>query len=87
MKFWFDKWILRHQHQVSVALHIVGIPACFVAAPILLLMQLWFWALGAFVGGYALQFIGHAIAGNQSGQEILPRRLLATPPPPTSAPP
>lgn len=79
MKNWLRKWTLRHQHQVSIALHIVGIPACFVAAPILLVMKLWWPATGAFVGGYALQFLGHAIEGNQSGEEILIRRLLGKP--------
>ena len=76
MKHWLKLWTLRHQHQVSVALHAVGIPACFIAAPILLLMQLWSWAGAAFIGGYALQFIGHAIEGNRSGEEMLLRRLL-----------
>ncbi len=76
IKQWTKNWTLRHQHQVSLALHIVGIPACFVAAPILLIMGLWLWAIGAFIGGYALQFIGHAIEGNQSGEEMLLRRIL-----------
>ncbi len=76
MKHWLRNWMLRHEHPVSIALHVMGIPACFVAAPILLVMQLWFWAAAAFVGGYALQFIGHAIEGNRSGEEMLLRRLL-----------
>jgi hypothetical protein len=85
MKNWLNKWMLRHQNPTSIALHIVGIPACFVAAPILLIPHLWYWALGSFVGGYALQFIGHAIEGNQSGEEILLRRILGkTAPPPES---
>jgi len=79
MKHWLRNWMIRHEHHVSIALHVVGIPACFVATPILLVMQLWFWAAGAFVGGYALQFIGHAIEGNRSGEEILLRRLLGKP--------
>ena len=79
LKHWLKNWMIRHQHQVSIALHVVGIPACFVATPILLVMGLWYPAAGAFVGGYALQFIGHAIEGNQSGEEILLRRLLGKP--------
>jgi hypothetical protein len=42
-------------------------------------MQFWCWAIGAFVGGYALQFIGHAIEGNRSGEEMLLRKLLGKP--------
>lgn len=72
----FSRWYSRHQNPVSFALHMIGIPACFVAAPILLAMQLWWWALAAFVGGYVLQFIGHLIEGNRSGEEMLVRRLL-----------
>ena len=83
IKQWLKNWMIRHQHQVSIALHVVGIPACFIATPILLVMQLWWWAAGAFVGGYALQFIGHAIEGNQSGEEILLRKLLSKPTDPT----
>ena len=29
-----------------------------------------------FIGGYALQFIGHIIEGNRSGEEMFVRRLL-----------
>ena len=82
IKHWLRNWMIRHQHQVSIALHVVGIPACFVATPVLLVMGLWFWAIGVFVGGYALQFIGHAIEGNRSGEEILLRKLLGKPPDP-----
>ncbi|MBT3200605.1 MAG: DUF962 domain-containing protein [Phycisphaerales bacterium] len=76
MKNWLDNWMLRHQNRTSLALHIVGIPACFVAAPALLVMHMWYWAAGAFVGGYILQFVGHAIEGNRSGEEMLLRRIM-----------
>jgi len=79
LKHWLKNWTTRHRNKVSIALHVVGIPACFVATPILLVMQLWIWATGAFVGGYALQFIGHAVEGNRSGEEILLRKLLGKP--------
>jgi len=72
----YENWRSRHLNKTSFALHMVGIPACFVAAPVLLIVQLWWWALAAFVGGYALQFLGHAIEGNRSGEELLVRRLL-----------
>lgn len=76
---WLKNWMARHKNQTSLALHIAGIPACFVAAPVLLVMQMWCWALGAFVGGYVLQFIGHAVEGNRSGEELLLRRILGKP--------
>jgi uncharacterized membrane protein YGL010W len=70
-----DSWRRRHLNPANLWLHVVGIPACFAAAPVLLLLQTWWWALGVFIGGYMLQFVGHAIEGNQSGEEMLLRRL------------
>ncbi len=54
----------------------IGIPACFVATPVLLILRQWWLALGLFVGGYILQFVGHLVEGNRSGEEILFRKLL-----------
>ncbi len=36
-------------------------------------------AAAAFVAGYALQFAGHAIEGNDAGELILFKRLLGRP--------
>ena len=63
----------------SFWLHMVGIPACFIAAPVLLILKYWAWAIAAFVGGYVLQFIGHFIEGNRSGEELLVRRIMGKP--------
>ena len=73
-------WRSRHRNPTNFLLHMVGIPACFVVAPVLLLLGRW--ALGAvfFVAGYALQFLGHLIEGNRSGEEMLLRRLLGRKP-------
>jgi hypothetical protein len=54
----------------------LGIPACFVAAPVLLILGQWGLAVAMFVGGYALQFTGHLVEGNRSGEEMLLRRLI-----------
>ncbi|HAU38899.1 MAG TPA: hypothetical protein DCX07_14440 [Phycisphaerales bacterium] len=71
-----DNWFKRHRNPTSFWLHMVGIPACFVAAPAALLLKQWWTALALFVGGYALQFLGHLVEGNRSGEEMLLRRLL-----------
>jgi len=71
-----DNWRKRHRNPTSFWLHVAGIPACFVAAPVLLAMGRWAVAAAAFVGGYALQFIGHLVEGNRSGEEMLVRKLL-----------
>jgi predicted membrane channel-forming protein YqfA (hemolysin III family) len=75
-----QNWLDRHKNPASFWLHMLGIPACFVAAPILLVMRLQghptgLVALGMFGGGYALQFLGHLIEGNRSGEEELVRRI------------
>jgi hypothetical protein len=72
----YENWKKRHLNPVSFWLHVAGIPACFVAAPAMLVLRMWWWALGLFVGGYVMQFIGHWIEGNQSGEEMLVRRIL-----------
>ena len=69
-------WMSRHRNPVSFWLHMAGIPACFVAAPIVLIVGRYWLAAALFVGGYAAQFVGHAIEGNRSGEEMLVRRLL-----------
>lgn len=87
-----QNWLDRHKNPTSFWLHMIGIPACFVAAPILLVLYIQghatgLAALGMFVGGYALQFIGHLIEGNRSGEEQLVRRLLGRLRRPKNSPP
>ena len=72
----YARWRKRHRNTASLALHLLGIPACFVAAPVLLILGQWGPALVLFVAGYVLQFVGHLIEGNRSGEELLLRRLL-----------
>jgi hypothetical protein len=69
-------WMSRHRNPISFWLHMIGIPSCFVAAPIMLCFKQWIMAAGFFVGGYALQFIGHFIEGNRSGEGMLLRKLF-----------
>ena len=39
--------------------------------------SLWVW--GLFGGGYVLQFLGHAVEGNDPGEIIVVKRLLGRP--------
>ena len=74
------RWQQRHRRPANFWLHVLlGLPACFVAAPVLLALRQWWPAAGLFVGGYLVQFLGHAIEGNRSGEEMLLRRLLGKP--------
>ncbi len=76
MHKWIENWKKRHRNTTSFWLHMLGIPACFVAAPVLLVLRQWSLAGAVFVAGYALQFIGHLVEGNRSGEEMLFRRLF-----------
>ena len=71
-----SKWRRRHRNTTNFWLHMVGIPACFVASPAMLIAGRCWLGLSLFVAGYALQFIGHFVEGNRSGEEMLVRRLL-----------
>lgn len=75
LKRWMYNWLDRHRNRVNFALHVIGIPATIAAVP-MALMHRWLWAVGLFIAGYALQFIGHAIEGNRSGEEEFLRKLF-----------
>jgi hypothetical protein len=78
MKKILANWLERHQHPVSLALHIVGIPMTLVGIGFGCAAW-WRTALVLFVGGYVLQFIGHAVEGNDAGELILFKRMLGLP--------
>ncbi len=72
-------YIERHQVLANQLLHLIGVPLTFVVSIILLTSGEQVGAGGAFVGGYVLQFIGHAIEGNDAGEVILVKKLLGRP--------
>lgn len=61
----------------------VGIPMTVSAlVPILLNStsgMAWVYAALLFIGGYALQFLGHAIEGNDAGELIVIKKMLGKP--------
>ncbi len=68
-------WLSRHRHPVNFWLHMLGIPLTILAV-LLAVAAHWLLAASLFVAGYALQFMGHAVEGNRSGEAMLLRRLL-----------
>jgi len=64
---WIAQYSSSHQHPINRICHTFGIPtivlsiAVFVAG--LFVHRLWLYALGLFVIGWILQFIGHAFEG------------------------
>ncbi|QDU64244.1 hypothetical protein Pan216_51330 [Planctomycetes bacterium Pan216] len=73
-----SNWMERHQDPVSFALHMVGIPMTIIAVGFLI-AGWWLTALILFVGGYAIQFVGHAIEGNDAGELIVFKKMLGKP--------
>ena len=80
---WLQEWLKRHQHPVSFVLHMVGIPLTMLALGPLLWnpfsFDMWCWAALLFLSGYALQFLGHAIEGNDAGELIVLKKWLGKP--------
>lgn len=67
----------KHQHPLNRLTHNVGIPMIVVSLPLLLFN--WRWALTLWVTGWTLQFVGHAIEGNQPAFFRHPIYLLIGP--------
>ena len=72
-------YIERHQNRTNQLFHLVGLPVTFVLPVIFLIQGNGVWALGCFVLGYVLQFIGHAFEGNDAGEMILVKKMLGKP--------
>ena len=68
------QWHERHRHPASLSLHVLGIPptiAGFLLFPIyaaLVSLPVFLLALALFVGGYLIQFLGHAFDGTEPGE-------------------
>jgi hypothetical protein len=75
-------WVERHRNPVSFALHVVGIPPTILGVLLIpvyvycLSIPIFLFALGMFVGGYAVQFLGHALEGTDPGEIIYFKRKL-----------
>lgn len=67
----------KHQHPLNRLTHSIGIPMIVVSLPLFLFA--WRWALAMFVVGWILQFVGHAIEGNQPAFFSNPVYLLVGP--------
>ena len=78
-------WIERHRNRVSFLLHIIGIPPTILGVLLfsiyvgLFSRPVFLVALALFVGGYLLQFAGHALEGTDPGEIIYFKRKLGMP--------
>ena len=64
---WIDEYSESHQHPVTRLMHTFGIPMIAISIlliiPSIFIPSLWRIALGLFVVGWVLQFIGHWFEG------------------------
>jgi uncharacterized membrane protein YGL010W len=73
-------WRERHRHPFNFWIHMLGIPLA-VAGVVLLIAWYpdWYWGTAALVLGYVLQWLGHAVEGNDLGEWAGIKRLLGLP--------
>ena len=75
-----SNYVARHQNLGNQLFHLVGLPVTFILPIVLLVMgKPPLWALASFMIGYILQFIGHAIEGNDAGEVIVVKKMLGKP--------
>ena len=67
----------KHQHPLNRLTHSIGIPMIVISLPLFFFN--WRWALALFIVGWILQFVGHAIEGNQPAFFRNPVYLLIGP--------
>jgi hypothetical protein len=78
-----NNWIERHRDPRSFVLHLLGIPCTILGVllmPIYVLLMsftLFGVALVLFLGGFGLQFLGHALDGSEPGEIKALRLWLA----------
>ena len=63
MDFLVENYKAKHQHPLNRLCHSIGIPMIVVS--LVLFFFNWRLALAVFAIGWVLQFVGHAIEGNQ----------------------
>ncbi len=72
-----ENYKAKHQHPLNKLTHSIGIPMIVVSLPLFFVS--WRWALALSVVGWILQFVGHAIEGNQPAFFRNPVYLLVGP--------
>ena len=72
-----ENYKAKHRHPLNKLSHSIGIPLIVISLPLFFLN--WRWALGLFIIGWAFQFLGHLIEGNQPAFFSNPLYLLVGP--------
>ena len=72
-----ENYKAKHRHPLNKLSHSIGIPLIAISLPLFFFN--WRWALALFIGGWIVQFVGHAIEGNQPAFFTNPLYLLVGP--------
>lgn len=72
-----ENYKAKHRHPLNRLSHNIGIPLIVIS--LVLFFFNWRWALALFITGWAFQFLGHAIEGNQPAFFRNPVYLLVGP--------
>jgi|ERR1043166_7749907 uncharacterized membrane protein YGL010W len=72
-----ENYKAKHQHPLNKLAHTIGIPLIVISLPVFFFN--WRWALVMFGVGWAFQFLGHLIEGNQPAFFRNPMYLLVGP--------
>jgi uncharacterized membrane protein YGL010W len=72
-----ENYKAKHRHPLNKLTHSIGIPMIVISLPVFFFY--WPLALALFVVGWILQFIGHAVEGNQPAFFKNPMYLLVGP--------
>jgi hypothetical protein len=75
-----DNWLERHRHPFNFWIHLAGIPLAVAGLVVLIVdWDNWYVGVAGLVLGYALQWLGHAVEGNDVGEWAGIKRLLGLP--------
>ena len=73
-------YLPRHRNRTNQLLHLIGVPLTFVGTPVSIIEGVeWYWPVLCFLGGYAFQFAGHAVEGNDAGEIVFLKKKLGMP--------
>ena len=77
IKAFLKNYLPRHRNRVNQLLHLMGVPITFIGTPLAVLAEMSTWSAAAcFFGGYLLQFVGHAVEGNDAGEVVFLKKRL-----------
>jgi len=77
IRAFLKNYLPRHRNRVNQMLHLFGVPLTFIGTPIAILnASTPLWPCACFFGGYLLQFVGHAVEGNDAGEVVFLKKRL-----------